>query len=170
MQYILIFLILGCSILLAYLMNIPLKNKHDLLVVIESVFEDYFYYEGNSAKRFPFIYYIKRHNADANNVYAKTIMDNFTELTSRFRSYNSINDLFDTKRSTNQFKAEEEKKLLDKMLIIIKYTFKTKEDFEERYNEYKELSQAQVTQYKSSMKVNYILTIAIAMVAIILII
>jgi hypothetical protein len=170
MQYILIFLILGGAILLAYLINIPIKNKHYLLIVINNVFDDYFSYEGNSTKRFPFIYYIKKHNAEANNIYVKTIMENLNELTGRYKNYDSIYDLFKLKRSTNQFRADEEKKLLDKMLNIMRYTFNNKKDFAERYNEYKELSSVQIMQYKSSIRVNYILAIAIAMVAIILII
>ncbi len=170
MQYLLMFSILCGSLMLAYLINIPIKNKYDMLLIFDNLFKDYFSYENNS--KFPFVYYIKKYNSVTDNVYAKAIIRNFNTLTKKNTDINEINDIFIKTRSAKPFAGKDEVKLLNIILIIFKFknSFKNKKDLITIYDRYKALSKAQVLKYKSNLRINYILTVAAAMVLIILII
>lgn len=170
MQYLLIITILCSSVMLAYFINIPIKNKQELFSVLDNVFTDYFSYE-NSVK-FPFIYYLKKYNTNVSNVFVKTIILNYNKISLKSTDINELNNLLKYKYVTKPFASEQELKAANIILLIFKYkkSFKIKKDIDALHSQYKELSETLVNEYINSIRINYILTTAIAVVAIILII
>jgi hypothetical protein len=163
------FAILAGSIMLAYLINIPIKNKLDMLVIFDCVYSDYFSHPSSS--KFPFVYYLKKHNTD-NNLYIKTITDNFDKILSKNSGTEELNELFSTMKNINSLKNADEIKILDIILVIFKYknSFRMQSDLEVLYKQYKSLSNKQNIQYKNTLRINYILALAVAVVTIIIII